>query len=135
MSKTRKWPWPYIVVLCVCLALLATGAIGTNVFGWCDKLNTCFLKSQAGAQVGTQIGSAVGPGEGPIVFPLGKGKTRVEATAKVTKLPAINTSLTATKISKETITGEVIWVGCVQKNRAVATVVTINGLVTVGLKF
>ena len=118
-----------ISIVCVCILLLSILAIGTIVFNWPEKLNVHVFGSQ-----GNQIGSQVGPGEGPIPFKLGEGVTHLEATAEVEKLPAIGESLTAKTIADETISGKVLWIGCVQDKRAVATIEAMKyGLVTVGL--
>lgn len=136
MSKNWR-----IAIVCICVTVLLILATGVYFFGWEKELNSKaktapIVSSQNISQNATQIGTQVGPGNGPIVFPLGKGVTRVEATAKIPKMPMIGEDLKAETITGEEVKGQVIWVGCSDNNRhAVATILTMKyGLVTTGLK-
>jgi hypothetical protein len=117
-----------IVIGGVALAILAVLAIGTTFCGWVEKVNNAVKNEPA-------IGTQVGPGEGPIIFQIGRGETRVEALATTTKMPQVGESLVAKTISGQEILGEVVWVGCIYKNKAIATILSERGLITVGVIF
>jgi len=79
------------------------------------------------------IGTNVGPGEGSLSFEINSGKTKVEAVSVLNKMPKEGDSLTANFCLDKKIGGEVQNVVAVEQNRAIVTMLSMKGLITVGV--
>jgi len=124
MSKW-KIAIPVIVILLVAISLLTvTLAEGSAERG---------LYEIADESVCNNIGTNVGPGEGSLQFEINGGKTRVEAVAVLNKMPKEGDSLSANFCLDKRIGGIVQNIAAVHQNRAIVTILSMKGLLTVGV--
>jgi len=117
---------PIIVFLVIAIFFLTTaftkGFLGQSPDKVLADSTTC-----------NNIGTNVGPGEGSLSFEINSGKTKVEAVSVLNKMPQKGDSLTAIFCLNEKIGGEVQNIVAVWQNRAIVTILTMKGLITVGV--
>ncbi len=98
-----------------------------------ESLEQSLYKIPSGLTCPGSVGTNVGPGQGSLYFEINGGKTRVETTSVLNKMPEEGESILATVCLGAEIGGEVQNITAVHQNRAIATILSTKGLITVGV--